>query len=117
MIDPEYEKRIRWAFLQVYVLCLRAVRNAILAIRYLLRLIAPAAKSNKLAGDVRPYDGKFGNFRHSAWRRFVPSPSTARANRAGLPETRERGKLASNPEAIWGMSDKALLGRRSCVSS
>ncbi len=21
-----------------------------------------------------------------------------------LPETRERGKLASNPEAIWGMS-------------
>jgi DNA-binding phage protein len=37
-----------------------------------------------------------------------PIPSTASANGAGLPETRERGKLARNPpEAIWGMSGKA----------
>jgi hypothetical protein len=69
------------------------------------------------ADDLARRGYQYGNFRHSAWRRFVLSPSTARANRAGLPETRERGKLASNPEAIWGMSDKALLGRRSCVSS
>jgi hypothetical protein len=52
---------------------------------------------------VRHDDGKFGNFRHSAWRSLVPSSSTACANGAGLPETRERGKSASNPEAIWGI--------------
>jgi hypothetical protein len=28
-------------------------------------------------------------------------PSTARANGAGLPETRKRSKLANNPAAIW----------------
>ena len=41
---------------------------------------------------MRLNDGKFGNFQRSAWRRLVPSPSTARANGAGLPKTRNRGK-------------------------
>ena len=52
---------------------------------------------------MRLDDGEFGNFRHSA-ARPIPSPSTARANGADLPETRERGKLTSNPEAILGIS-------------
>ena len=39
----------------------------------------------KLTGEVRLNDGKFGNVQRSAWRRLVPSPSTARANGAGLP--------------------------------
>jgi hypothetical protein len=30
-----------------------------------------------------------------------PSPSTGRANGAGLPKTRKRGKLANEPAAIW----------------
>ena len=55
----------------------------------------------KLTGEVRLNDGKFGNFQRSAWRRLVPSPSTARANGAGLPKTRKRGKLANDPAAIW----------------
>jgi hypothetical protein len=54
-------------------------------------------------GEVRLDDGKFGNFRRSAWRRLVPSPSTARGNGADLLETRERGKSASNLEGIWGI--------------
>jgi hypothetical protein len=50
---------------------------------------------------VRLNDGKFGNFQRSAWRRLVPSPSTARTNGAGLPERRNRGKLANDPAAVW----------------
>jgi hypothetical protein len=30
-----------------------------------------------------------------------PSPSTARANGSGLPKTRNRGKFANDPAAIW----------------
>jgi len=52
-------------------------------------------------GEVRLNDGKFGNFQRSAWRRLVPSPSTARATGAVLPETRKRGKLPNDPAAIW----------------
>jgi hypothetical protein len=46
-----------------------------------------------------------GNFQRSAWRRLVPSPST-RANGAGLPKTRKRGKMANGPAAIRRMSAK-----------
>jgi hypothetical protein len=42
MIDPEYEKRIRWAFLQVYVLCLCAV---ILPLLSMLGSFRPQAES------------------------------------------------------------------------
>lgn len=42
------------------------------------------------------------NARHGAGS-FRP-PRQAAPWGADLPETRERGKLTSNPEAIWGMS-------------
>ena len=47
-------------------------------------------RPSQTTGEVRLNDGKFGNFQRSAWRRLVPSPSTARANGAELPKTRNR---------------------------
>jgi hypothetical protein len=49
---------------------------------------------------------KIRQFSTLAWRRPVPSPSTARANGAGLPKTGKRGKLANDPAAIRRMSVK-----------
>src|SRR3977135_4413593 len=51
----------------------------------------------KLTGEARLDEEKFGNCQRSAWRRLVPSPSTARANGAGVPKTRKRGNLANDP--------------------
>lgn len=49
-------------------------------------------------------DRKFGNFQHQAWRRARSIPIDSRANGAGLPKTRKRGKLANDPAELSGES-------------
>jgi len=52
-------------------------------------------------GAVRLNDGKFGNFQRSAWRQARSIPIDSPRQGAALPKTRNRGKLANDPAAIW----------------